>query len=61
MLVLSRRRNEKIMIGDNIEITIVDISPDGKCVRLGFKAPREVSVHRMEIWELVKKEQKKKE
>ena len=47
MLVLSRQRDESIMIGDNIVITIVDIRGDK--VRLGINAPSEVPVHRQEI------------
>ena len=54
MLVLSRQRDESIIIGDNIVVTIVDIRGDK--VRLGIKAPSEVSVHREEIYELIKKE-----
>lgn len=47
MLVLSRKKDEKIHIGDNIVITIVDISARG--VRIGIEAPRDVSVMRSEI------------
>lgn len=47
MLVLSRRRDERILIGDDIEIVIVDIR--GEKVRVGIKAPAEVSVHRGEL------------
>ncbi|MBN2712908.1 MAG: carbon storage regulator CsrA [Planctomycetes bacterium] len=54
MLVLSRRKDETIMIGDNIEITIVDIK--GDTVRVGIAAPREVSVHRKEIYEAIQEE-----
>ncbi len=54
MLVLSRRKDETIMIGDDIEITIVDIK--GDTVRLGITAPREVAVHRKEIYEAIKRE-----
>ena len=54
MLVLSRQRDESIIIGDNIVVTIVDIRGDK--VRLGIKAPPEVSVHREEIYDLIKKE-----
>jgi len=46
MLVLSRQRDESIMIGDNIVITVVDIKGDK--VRLGINAPKEVPVHRQE-------------
>lgn len=48
MLVLSRQLDESIMIGDNIRITIVDIRGDK--VRLGIEAPRDVSVHRHEVY-----------
>ena len=48
MLVLSRKKNQTIVIGDNIEVTVVAIS-DGR-VRLGFKAPREVSIAREEVY-----------
>ncbi|MCH2135472.1 MAG: carbon storage regulator CsrA [Phycisphaerales bacterium] len=47
MLVLSRRRDERIMIGDDIEIVIVDIR--GEKVRVGINAPASVSVHRGEL------------
>lgn len=48
MLVLSRQRDETIMIGDDIEITIVDIRNDK--VRLGISAPGQVHVHRKEVY-----------
>ena len=54
MLVLSRQRDESIVIGDNIVITIVDIRGDK--VRLGIDAPREVSVHRKEVHEAIQRE-----
>lgn len=54
MLVLSRRRDETIMIGDDIEITIVDIK--GDTVRVGISAPRDVSVHRKEVYEAIQAE-----
>ena len=54
MLVLSRRRDETIMIDDHIEITIVDIK--GDTVRLGIQAPKSVSVHRKEIYEAIQAE-----
>lgn len=55
MLVLSRQRDESIIIGDSIKITIVDIRGDK--VRLGIEAPRDVSVHREEVYLAIKKEQ----
>jgi carbon storage regulator len=54
MLVLSREKDESIMIGDDVEITIVDVR--GNKVRLGINAPREVSVHRKEIYLAIQKE-----
>ena len=54
MLVLSRQRDETIMIGDLIEITVVDIRGDK--VRLGINAPQDVSVHRKEVWEAIQRE-----
>ncbi|MDH5187338.1 MAG: carbon storage regulator CsrA [Rhodospirillaceae bacterium] len=50
MLVLQRRENEVIRIGDDITITIVDIDRYGKKVRLGIDAPGEISVHREEVY-----------
>lgn len=54
MLVLSRQRDETIMIGDEIEITVVDIRGDK--VRLGINAPKQVQVHRKEVYEAIKRE-----
>ena len=54
MLVLSRQRNETIMIGDDVEITIVDIRGDK--VRLGITAPAHVAVHRKEVYEAIRRE-----
>ena len=54
MLVLSRHRDESIMIGDNVVITIVDIRGDK--VRLGIKAPQEIPVHREEVYDAIKRE-----
>lgn len=54
MLVLSRQRDETIMIGDEVEITVVDIRGDK--VRLGITAPRQVQVHRKEVYEAIKRE-----
>lgn len=56
MLVLSRQRDETIVIGDNIEVTVVDIRGDK--VRLGINAPKEVTVHRKEVYEAIKRENK---
>lgn len=54
MLVLSRQRDETIMIGDEVEITVVDIRGDK--VRLGINAPRTIQVHRKEVYEAIKRE-----
>ncbi|MEZ6056750.1 MAG: carbon storage regulator CsrA [Planctomycetaceae bacterium] len=54
MLVLSRHRDESIMIGDDIVITIVDIRGDK--VRLGIQAPTDVPVHRQEIYDAIQRE-----
>jgi carbon storage regulator len=54
MLVLSRQRDESIVIGDNIVVTIVDIRGDK--VRLGIDAPTEVPVHRREVFEAIQRE-----
>jgi carbon storage regulator len=54
MLVLSRKRDEKIVIGDNIVITVVDVRGDK--VRLGIEAPTEVPVHRQEVLDAVKRQ-----
>ena len=56
MLVLSRQKDQTIMIGDNIEITIVDIRGDK--VRLGITAPSSIPVHRKEVYEAIKSENK---
>ena len=54
MLVLSRQKDESIIIGDDITITIVDVRGDK--VRLGINAPRSISVHRQEIYEAIQRE-----
>lgn len=54
MLVLSRQRDESIVIGDNIIITVVDIRGDK--VRLGINAPTDIPVHRQEVWEAIQRE-----
>ncbi|NLW27383.1 carbon storage regulator CsrA [Acetivibrio saccincola] len=57
MLVLTRKKNESIVIGDNIEITVVDIQGDQ--VRIGINAPKSVSIHRKEIYLEIQAENKK--
>lgn len=54
MLVLSRQRDETIMIGDDVEITVVDIRGDK--VRLGINAPSRIAVHRKEVYEAIRAE-----
>ena len=54
MLVLSRQRDETIMIGDDILVTVVDIRGDK--VRLGITAPKEITVHRKEVYEAIRRE-----
>ena len=54
MLVLSRQRDQTIVIGDDVEITVVDIRGDK--VRLGINAPPEIPVHRKEVYEAIKRE-----
>ena len=55
MLVLSRKRDERIMIGDQISLMVVDIRGDK--VRLGIEAPSDVAVHRREVYEAIQREQ----
>lgn len=56
MLVLSRMKDEVIVIGENIRITIVEVR--GEKVRIGIDAPRDVSVHRLEVFEAIKRDPK---
>jgi carbon storage regulator len=56
MLVLSRQKDESIMIGDEVEITIVDVR--GNKVRLGITAPKSVTVHRREVYDAIQREKK---
>jgi carbon storage regulator len=55
MLVLSRKKNERIVIGENIVITVVEVRGDR--VRLGIEAPQEVPIHRSEVHDAITKEQ----
>ncbi|MFY9255895.1 MAG: carbon storage regulator CsrA [Fuerstiella sp.] len=54
MLVLSRQRDQTIIIGDSIRITIVEVRGDK--VRIGIDAPKDVTVHRQEIYDAIKRE-----
>lgn len=56
MLVLSRKLNQAIMIGDDVRVVIVSVDRDQ--VKLGIEAPREVPVHRSEVYEEIRKSQK---
>lgn len=58
MLVLSRRKGESIVIGDNIRVVIVDII-DNK-IRLGIEAPKDVTIHRHEIHEKIKEQERER-
>jgi len=55
MLVLSRKKDEKIIIGDNITVMVIEIRGDK--VRLGIEAPKEITVHRQEIYDEIKRGQ----
>ncbi len=57
MLVLSRHREESIMIGDDVEIKVVGIR--GNEIQLGIEAPKEVPVHRKEVHERIRGERKR--
>ncbi len=57
MLVLSRRTDEQIIIGDDVVITVIEIRGDK--VRLGITAPNDVSVHREEVYQAIQNDKKK--
>ena len=59
MLVLSRQKDESIMIGSDVEVTIVDIRGDK--VRLGITGPKEVPVHRREVYDAIQREKSGKD
>ena len=54
MLVLTRKLNESIMIGDEVEVTVVDIK--GDAIKLGINAPKDIKVHRKEIFLAIQRE-----
>jgi len=55
MLILTRRVGETVVIGDDVQVTVLGVK--GNQVRLGVTAPRDVSVHRLEIYDRIRKEQ----
>jgi carbon storage regulator len=55
MLILSRRINETLMVGDDVRVTVLGVN--GNQVRIGVQAPRHIPVHRQEIYEKIKKEE----
>ena len=54
MLIITRRPGEKIMLGDDVVIEVIEVT--GSSVRVGIAAPRSIPVYREEIWRLVKEE-----
>ena len=54
MLVLGRMKDESVMVGDYLEITVVDIRGDR--VRLGFKGPKSIEIHRKEVYEAIRRD-----
>lgn len=56
MLILTRRPTEVLMIGDNVKITVLSIS--GNQVRIGIDAPKDIEVHREEVYERIKNQEK---
>jgi carbon storage regulator len=59
MLILTRRIGETLMVGDNVSITVLGVK--GNQVRIGVNAPKEVSVHREEIYQRIQREKGQKE
>ncbi|NBA95537.1 carbon storage regulator CsrA [Pseudomonas sp. R5(2019)] len=59
MLILTRRRTESIRINDDVTVTVLEVN--GNQVRLGIAAPKDVTVHRQEIYKRIQEEQEAKE
>jgi len=59
MLVLSRKKNESIIINDNITVTVIEIRGDK--VRLGIEAPKDVTVHRREVYDAIQSQSKNRD
>jgi len=57
MLVLSRKKNERLVIGNDVVVTVVEVRGDK--VRLGIEAPKDVGVHRQEVYEAIRREHRK--
>ena len=58
MLVLTRRVNETLMVGDDVTVTVLGVK--GNQIRIGVNAPKEVAVHREEIYERIKAEEQQR-
>jgi carbon storage regulator len=54
MLVITRKPGERITIGDNIVVTVIEVK--GSLVRLGVEAPKSISIHRQEIYDRIRKQ-----
>ena len=59
MLILTRRVGERLMVGDEVTVSVLDVT--GKQVKIGIDAPKAVSVHRKEIYERIKAEEREHE